>query len=52
MSVVAFRDHLCPDQDVEFAFVERVESSFEILMAAYGIAVEAANACLRKDSVQ
>src|SRR5579863_6424586 len=52
MNVVTFGDHLRADEQVKFPLVKSVESTFEIFVAAYRIAVEAGDARLRKHAVQ
>ena len=52
MNVVAFGDHLRPDQQVEFSGIQSAQRTLEISMAAHRIAIESSNAGLRKISVQ
>src|SRR2546423_1766737 len=52
MYIVPFGDHLGADKHVEFAFVQRVESAFEIFPPADGVTIEAADARLWKHAVQ
>src|ERR1700687_25763 len=52
VNVVPFGDHLRTDQQVKFAFVQRVQGSLEIFVAADCVAIEPGDAGLRKHAVE
>src|SRR4051794_32814561 len=52
VNIVALGDHLRAHQHIEFAFIESVQCTLEVLAAADGVAIETSNARLRKHSMQ
>ena len=52
MNVVALGDHLRTDQQIEFAFIERIQRAFEVFTAAHRVAIQTSDARLRKHPVQ
>src|SRR5262249_44944048 len=52
VNVVPFGDHLRAHKQIDLSGVKLVEHAFKIVAGAHGIAVQAANARLRKSSMQ
>src|ERR1700723_839330 len=52
VDVMPLRNHLRPNQHVERAFIQRIQSVLEILATANRIAIKPANPSLRKHSMQ
>src|SRR4029077_10035030 len=51
VDVMSFGDHLGAHQQIEFAFVQRVEGALEVVAAAHRVAIQSADARLRKHAV-
>ena len=51
-NVMPLRDHLRTDEQIQFAFVQRIECALEVVASANCIAVQARNARLRKHTVE
>ena len=52
VDVMPLGNHLRAHQQIEFAFVERIQSPLKVLTAADGITIQSADARLRKHAVQ